>query len=57
MKHLNHLYLKLLWFLADLADVQALDLYKNGYGTIEFTYRDKKYKLSLYEQEDETNGN
>lgn len=56
---MSNLYLKLLWFLADLVDVEALDLFRNGFGDIEFLYKGKSYRITLTEnsKEETTNGN
>ena len=56
---MKHLYLKMLWFLSDIVDMQALDLFKNGYGNMEFKYNGKSYRLSIVEENEEetTNGN
>ena len=56
---MSDLFLTILDNLKEKISISILEmiLCKNGYGSIEFTYRDKKYKLSLTEQEEETNGN
>lgn len=51
---MKDLYMKLLWFLADYAEINGLSLYKGGtYSDIEFKYEGKSYKLSLMENEEE----
>ena len=56
---MSDLFLTILDNLKEKISINILEisLYKNGFGTIEFTYRDKKYKLTLSEQEETTNGN
>ena len=56
---MSDLFFNILNNLQEKISVRLLEvlLYKNGYGTVEFTYRDKNYLLSLTEQEEETNGN
>jgi hypothetical protein len=51
---MKDLYMKLLYFLADKAEINGLSLYKGGsYSDIEFKYEGKQYKISLKDEERE----
>ena len=54
---MNDLFLNILDNLKEKISISILEmiLCKNGYGSIEFAYRDKNYKLSLTELEEEKN--
>ena len=51
---MKELYMQLLYFMMDKADICGLSLYRGGtYSDIEFRYEDKLYKITLGEEETE----
>ena len=53
---MKEIYMKLLWFFADLASIDGLSLYKGGsYSDITFTHEGKQYTITLREEEEITN--
>ena len=50
---MKKLYMMLLYFIADKAEICGLSLYQGGtYSDIEFKFEGKSYKITLKEEED-----